>query len=99
MKLKIRLTLIIATMMSVVVVSIAVVLLSRARSLQIGAAHENMKNLTGLHARGLESRYQTYYDMALSLTHVFNNFKGTARENRRLQFNNALFSLLESNRQ
>jgi methyl-accepting chemotaxis protein len=99
MKLKIRLTLIIAAMMTVVVVAIAVVLLSRARTLQIEAAHENMENLTGLHAGTMNNRYQVYYSMALSLTYMFNSYENITPSERRRDYNDAIYSILESTEQ
>jgi methyl-accepting chemotaxis protein len=97
MKLKIRLTLIIAAMMAVVVATIAIVLLSRARRLQINAAHENMENLTGLHAGILENQFQTYYDTVLFLSRVFSGFEKTDADERRTDYNNTLYSILRTN--
>ncbi|MDR0598156.1 MAG: methyl-accepting chemotaxis protein, partial [Treponema sp.] len=99
MKLKMRLTLIIAVMMTVVAAAIATVLLSRARTLQIEAAHENMENLTGLHAGIMDNRYQVYYSMALSLAYMFNSYENITLSERRLEYNDAIYSIIESTEQ
>ncbi|MDR2740050.1 MAG: methyl-accepting chemotaxis protein [Treponema sp.] len=99
MKLKIRLTLVIAAMMIVVVTGISLVLLIQARKLQTQTAKENMANLTGRHANALESQLQSYYDTAFTLTNIFTNYQSVDLESRRRQYNNILYGILTDNPQ
>jgi methyl-accepting chemotaxis protein len=99
MKLKIRLTLVIAAMMIVVVAGISIVLLSRARTLQTQAAKENIVNLTGRYANELESQLQIYYDTVLTLTNIFTSYQSVDPENRRQQYNDILYGILTNNPQ
>jgi methyl-accepting chemotaxis protein len=97
MKLRIRLTVIIIAMMAVVIAGISIVLLSRARTLQAEAAYANMENLTGLHAKDLQARYQTYYDTVLTVSHIFNSYANVEAGGRREEFNETLYGILETN--
>jgi methyl-accepting chemotaxis protein len=96
MKLKIRLTVIIAAMMITVAAIISIVLLSRARTLQIEAAYENMENLTAKNASVLDARYQRYYDTVFTISHIFNGYRNVVPANRRRQYNEILSSVLET---
>ncbi|MDR0878140.1 MAG: methyl-accepting chemotaxis protein [Treponema sp.] len=97
MKLKIKLTVVIIAMMLVIIAAISMVLLSRARSLQIEAAQRNMESLIGLHAKDLQARYQAYYNSALAASQIFDSFANVDAADRRRQFNNILLGILESN--
>jgi methyl-accepting chemotaxis protein len=97
MKLKIKLTLVIAAMMIVVVTGISVVLLNHSKKLQTQAAKENMVNLTGRYANALVARLQTYYDTAFTLTNIFASYQSVTPENRRRQYNDILYGILTNN--
>jgi methyl-accepting chemotaxis protein len=97
MKLKIRLTVIMAAMMIAVVATISIVFLTRSRELVTKAALENMENMTGLYANELDGRYQRYYDIGLAVTQVFNGYQSVERENRRISYNTILQGIMESN--
>jgi methyl-accepting chemotaxis protein len=97
MKLKLRLTLIIAVMMLIMIAGIASILLLQARELQKTAARETLKNLTGIHARILEGRYQHYYDAINYISQIMNEFEQIRPEDRRNRYNEILYSILEAN--
>ncbi|MDR1900582.1 MAG: methyl-accepting chemotaxis protein, partial [Treponema sp.] len=99
MKLKLRLTLIIAAMMFVMVAAISIILLVEARKLQEAAARETLKNLTGIHAEELQARYQHYYDAINYIAQIMNEYKSIDPENRRLRYNEILHSILVENPQ
>ena len=96
MKLKLKLTAVIAIMMVMVISAISVVLLSRASTLQIEAAEANLENMTGLHAMELESRYQVYLDVVTSLSHIMNGYQSTAPELRRNRYIEMIRTIMES---
>jgi methyl-accepting chemotaxis protein len=99
MKLKFKLTLIIVVMTLVMVAAISTILLVEARRLQKDAAQETLKNLTGINAEELQSRYQHYFDAVNYVSQIMNEFEQTDPENRRHRYNEILFSILEANPQ
>ncbi|WP_010263423.1 methyl-accepting chemotaxis protein [Treponema primitia] len=97
MKLKMRLTIIMAVMMVAVVATITLVFLTRSREMVTEATLENMENMTGLNANYLAARYQKYYDIGLAVTHVFNGYQAVDRTDRRPIYTTILRDILESN--
>ncbi|MDR2096531.1 MAG: methyl-accepting chemotaxis protein [Treponema sp.] len=96
MKLKFRLTLIIIVMTTVAVSALSVILLTRARSLQVEAAEMNMINLTGLHAKELESQFQMCLDTITSLSNIMNGYEAVEPALRRSLYINTLQATIES---
>jgi methyl-accepting chemotaxis protein len=99
MKLKLRLTLIIAAMMLVMVAAISTILLIVARRLQEDTARETLKNLTGINAEELQARYQHYFDAINYISQIMSEFEQIPLENRRLRYNEILSSILKKNSQ
>jgi methyl-accepting chemotaxis protein len=99
MKLKLRLTLIIAAIMLVMIAGISSVLLFRARELQQTSAEESLKDITGLYAKELAARYQHYYDAIAYISQIMDSYEQIQTEERRERFQNILFSILEANHQ
>ncbi|GHV41353.1 methyl-accepting chemotaxis protein [Spirochaetia bacterium] len=97
MKLKFRLTLIVAAVLIVVVTSISIILLTRAAAMQQKAAYEILEYQSGMYARDLQARYQQYYDFALAISHIFNSYELVNRAERRRQYDETLQGLLETN--
>jgi methyl-accepting chemotaxis protein len=83
-------------MMVVVVASISIILLTRARAFQVAAAEENLENMTGLHALDLEARYQVYLDVALSLSQIMNGYEAVEPAMRRTRYTDTMYTLTES---
>ncbi|MDR2758851.1 MAG: methyl-accepting chemotaxis protein, partial [Spirochaetaceae bacterium] len=96
MKLKLKLTAIIAIMMFLVIAAISVILLSRASALQVGAAEANLENMTGLHATELESQYQVYLDVVTSLSQIMNGYRSVDPMTRRGRYTEMLQAIMES---
>jgi methyl-accepting chemotaxis protein len=99
MKLKLRLTLIIAAMMLVMIAGISGILLYQARELQKGAARETLENVTGLYARELLAQYQHYYDAIAYISQIMDGYRQIKMEERRDRYKEILFSVLEANPQ
>ncbi|MDR1411553.1 MAG: methyl-accepting chemotaxis protein [Spirochaetaceae bacterium] len=97
MKLKLRLTFIIALMMLVIIAAISGLLLFRARKLQEHEAKETLENLTGVHAREVQARYQHYYDAITYLSQIMNDFEKIAQEGRRERYNEILHAIFIEN--
>ncbi|MDR2363256.1 MAG: HAMP domain-containing protein, partial [Spirochaetaceae bacterium] len=96
MKLKLKLTAVIAIMMALVIAAISIVLLSRASALQIEAAEANLENMTGLHALELEGRYQVYLDVVTSLAHVMDSYQSIEPVLRRSQYIEMIRAVMDS---
>jgi methyl-accepting chemotaxis protein len=96
MKLKMRLTMIIGLMILAVIVTISIILLNRASSLQITSAESIMENITGLNAKDLQGRYQEYLNMLQTLAQVMNGYEAVEPDMRRIRYTEMLRSLLES---
>ncbi|MDR2479873.1 MAG: methyl-accepting chemotaxis protein [Treponema sp.] len=97
MKLRFRLTLIIALITTVIVTVVSGVILMRARGLQTEAAHENMYNLSRADANDLQQEFEVYYDIIDALSKICNSFDTFSESQRRPFFNESTRSLVESN--
>ncbi|MDR3343401.1 MAG: methyl-accepting chemotaxis protein, partial [Treponema sp.] len=97
MKLKTRLTLVVGSLVAVFVVTVAVILLTTARSLQTKAAFENMENSTGLYAVTLQDQYNGYFSTAKTAAEIMNSYEEVPAEDRRDRYESVLFSIMESN--
>jgi methyl-accepting chemotaxis protein len=92
-------TIIIAAMMLVMIASISIILLTQAGKLQKAAAYDNLKNLTGLHAKDLQARYQRYCNAITYVSQIMDEYALTKPEERRFRYNEILHSILEENSQ
>jgi methyl-accepting chemotaxis protein len=97
MKLKFRLSVIVIAMMVAVVSAISIILLSRASTLQVEAAEENLENMTGLYAKDLQSRYDLYLDAVNTLAQIMNGYESTDPALRRTRYTEMLQALIASN--
>jgi methyl-accepting chemotaxis protein len=97
MKLKFRLTIIIALMMIVVVSAVSIILLSRATTMQSEAAHENLTELTGRYAMVIQNRYENYLSAAKTLANVMDSYRRIPVEERRERYDDTILAIMESN--
>ncbi|GHV94466.1 methyl-accepting chemotaxis protein [Spirochaetia bacterium] len=97
MKLKITLTLIIGSLMTVVIVVLSVALLSRARKLQTEMTIKDMESSTGLYAKELEAYYEEYMRTAVVAAQIMSDYKNVELENRRDRFSEELKALFNLN--
>jgi methyl-accepting chemotaxis protein len=97
MKLKFRLTIIIAIMMIVMVAGISIILLSRATTMQSDAARENMTNLTGRYSIMMQNQYENYLSAAKTLADIMSSFEGVPADQRRTYYDNTILSIMDSN--
>jgi methyl-accepting chemotaxis protein len=61
------------------------------------AAMENMVNLTGVTAKDIQSRYQTYMDIAKTISYIFNSYDLVDEHIRRTRYNETLAGVISSN--
>jgi methyl-accepting chemotaxis protein len=97
MKLKFKLTIIIAIMLVVVVAVVSTILLFRATTMQSEAAHENLTNLTGRYAMVLQNRYENYLSAAKTLANIMDSYRRIPIEERRERYDDTILGIMESN--
>ncbi|MDR1507061.1 MAG: methyl-accepting chemotaxis protein [Treponema sp.] len=97
MKLRVRLSILVIAMVASVVASISAILLSRASTLQVGAAEENMKNLTGVTAADLQNRYTVYLDTVKTLSQIMSSYESVDPAVRRTRYSEMIQAVMESN--
>ncbi|MDR1279087.1 MAG: methyl-accepting chemotaxis protein [Treponema sp.] len=97
MKLRIRLTIIIISMTVVMIGAVSVILLSRAKSLQIEAAETILENMTGLHALEIRGEYEMYLNTINALAQIMNSYESLDPAVRRIWYTEMIQSLMESN--
>jgi methyl-accepting chemotaxis protein len=97
MKLRFKLTIIIAVMMIVVVAAVSIILLSRATAMQSDAARENMTNLTSRYAIMIQNRYENYYSIAKTLSNIMDSYQQIPVEERRERYDTTIRAIMESN--
>jgi methyl-accepting chemotaxis protein len=97
MKLKVRLTLIVALLLVITVTGVSVILLTSARSLQVEAAYENVMNLTGQYSTVMQGRYENYLTVAKTLAEIMNAYESVPVGERRSRYNGIILGIMESN--
>ncbi|MDR0645192.1 MAG: methyl-accepting chemotaxis protein [Treponema sp.] len=97
MKLKLRMTLTIAGMILVVIVTIATVLLTRASALQTEAAFDVMQNLSGMYAQEIRTTYENYLISVKTITEFMTTYQMIDEVMRRSQFDEILYSVIDAN--
>ncbi|MHC6202525.1 methyl-accepting chemotaxis protein [Breznakiellaceae bacterium SP9] len=96
MKLRYRLTLIIALLMVVIIATVSVILLNRSQQLQTSVAYQNMANLSSAEAIRAQQQFEIYMDTVNTLANVFNGFQLLDEAMRRPYFNMAIQSSIAS---
>ncbi|MDR0721398.1 MAG: methyl-accepting chemotaxis protein [Treponema sp.] len=91
-----RLTIINTLLTIMLITIIAIVILSRSIMLQRNAAMENMNNLASSIAKNIQSRYQTYVQVAKTLSHIMNSYQTVEVGLRRIRYQDILSSVFES---
>jgi methyl-accepting chemotaxis protein len=84
-------------MMLAVVSAISIILLTRARALQVRAAQENLENMTGLYANDLKAQYEVYLDTINTMSQIMNSYESVSPAQRRSRYTEMIQSLMESN--
>jgi methyl-accepting chemotaxis protein len=97
MKLRYRLTILIAVMNILIIAAVSVILLYRARIMQTNVAFENMQNISQAMATRVQQRFEMTMDAVDTLANIFNGFKEINPQDRRNYFNRAIYSTLSSN--
>ncbi|MDR1220786.1 MAG: methyl-accepting chemotaxis protein [Treponema sp.] len=97
MKLRLRLTLIMAVMSIGMIGIISVVLINRASSIQSASALENLQNIAGITAKDIQRNFENYMDILRTLSQIMNSFQDIDIEARRDTYNSTMYGVLESN--
>jgi methyl-accepting chemotaxis protein len=97
MKLKIKLTIIIGLLMTMMIAVLSVALLSSARKLQIEMTMKEMKSSTGLYANELEGHYDDYISIAETAAQLMGSYQNIEADRRRFIFTEDLRALFERN--
>jgi methyl-accepting chemotaxis protein len=97
MKLRFRLTLIIAAINIVIIAAVSIILLNRARVMQTAVAYDNMQNISQAMAFHVQQQFELTMDAVDTLSKIFNGFKEIDPQDRRHYFNQAIYSTLSSN--
>jgi methyl-accepting chemotaxis protein len=96
MKLSMRLTIINTLLTIMLIAIITTVILSRSITFQREAAMENMNNLASSIAKDIQSRYQTYVQVAKTLSNIMNSYQTTEADLRRIRYQDILSCMFES---
>jgi methyl-accepting chemotaxis protein len=97
MKLQIRLSIIVITILVVVIAGISIVLLNRASSMQIETALQSEENLGIGQATDIQRRYEAYLNVARTLAHIMNSYADIDPADRRKYFRGILEGTFASN--
>jgi methyl-accepting chemotaxis protein len=97
MKLRVKLTLIIALMTAVMIASISMILLRQANGLQTEAAFENASNIANSESVKLQREFEVYMNAIDTIAKIYNGFGEMQMYQRRENFDNILLTTVESN--
>ncbi|MDR1352671.1 MAG: methyl-accepting chemotaxis protein [Treponema sp.] len=97
MKLKMRLTLIVSTLLVVVVASVSLILLFWARSMEIHAAYDNLENMTGLYSTKMQNRYENYLAAIDTLADIMSFYQNIPVTERRSRYDGFMDDTMKSN--
>jgi methyl-accepting chemotaxis protein len=97
MKLRVRLTLIIAAMSTLMIAVISVILLRQASTLQRQAAFENANNLTYAASIEMARQLEIFMDATDTIAKIYAGFPRMIMEHRRENFDDILRSTVEAN--
>jgi methyl-accepting chemotaxis protein len=76
---------------------ISTVLLYRAGTIQRAAAMENLENMAGITAKDIQRDFEKYMDIIRTLSQIMNSFQDLDADERRDNYNETLYGVLESN--
>ncbi|GHU33866.1 methyl-accepting chemotaxis protein [Spirochaetia bacterium] len=96
MKVRVKLTLSIGSLVLVATAVMAAILLSRASTLQTEAALKNLENEARVHAVDFQRHYGTYMDQLSALSYIMNNYMDINVEDRRDTFDFNLYAVAYS---
>ncbi|MDR0600333.1 MAG: HAMP domain-containing protein, partial [Treponema sp.] len=94
MKLRFRLTFIIALLTIVIIAAVSVILLNQARKMQTEVAYENMSNMSDAMAVRVQLQFEEAMNSVGSVSRIFNGFKSFDEEIRRPYFNQSMYAIL-----
>jgi methyl-accepting chemotaxis protein len=79
------------------VAGVSIILLRRARSLQIEGAFSNLEELTGRYSEMIQSRYENYLSVTKTLAEIMNSYEAVPAAERRTRYDNTILAIMESN--
>ncbi|MDR2499570.1 MAG: methyl-accepting chemotaxis protein [Treponema sp.] len=97
MKLKVKFSLIVISLLTAVILSSSIILLSRASSLQIEAAHDHVLQVAHTNAVDIQRRMESYMNTIQTVGQIFTEYHTLPAETRRDNFDDILLSLMNVN--
>ncbi|MDR2552602.1 MAG: methyl-accepting chemotaxis protein [Treponema sp.] len=97
MKLKAKLSFMVIAIIMVVMAISSVITLNRAANLQIEAAYDHALQVSHTNSIDIERRAEGYIKLAKILSQIFGEYQSIAPEDRRANFNDILWSLINRN--
>jgi methyl-accepting chemotaxis protein len=97
MKLRVKLTLIIALMTAAMISTISFILLRQANILQTRSAFENTKNMAYAESVKIQGGLEDYLNTIETVAGVFNSFKEIEMSQRRQTFDKIMYNVVKSN--
>ncbi|MDR2072265.1 MAG: methyl-accepting chemotaxis protein [Spirochaetaceae bacterium] len=99
MRIKFKLIAIVICILLLVVSIVSILLVSKARTIQVNSATENIHLLGDAITTKLKSRYETYLQIGIDMAAVLGNFNGMIPSNRRKNIINNMMSIVESQKE
>jgi len=96
MKLRVKLTLIIASMTAVMISTISFILLQQATSLQTKSAIENTNNVTYAESIKVRTEFESFLGTIEAVSKIFNQFKDIEMSQRRPTFDKIMYNVVKS---
>jgi len=97
MKLRVKLTLIIALMNAAMISVISFILLRQANMLQTKSAVENTNNMTYAESVKIKAEFEEYFNTIDTVSQIFNSFKDVEMSRRRQDFDRIIFDVVKAN--
>jgi methyl-accepting chemotaxis protein len=97
MKLKFRLSLIVIAILAVVVTTVSVVLLSKARNMQTETAQSEITNLTGISSKNLQLNFESYLNSLIAVSYTMGDYENVDKNTRRKSFDETMRAIVHGN--
>jgi len=97
MKLRVRLTLIIALMNAAMISTISFILLRQANMLQTKSAVENTNNMTYAESLKIKNEFESYLNTIDTISKIFSSFKDVEMSRRREEFDRIIMEVVKAN--
>ncbi|GHV90157.1 methyl-accepting chemotaxis protein [Spirochaetia bacterium] len=96
MKIKFRMSIIVIAILVAVVASLAVILVSRASSMQLATARQSQQRLAVEQAAQIQARYEGYFQILRTVADIMADYEDTEADRRRDRYNDIMESITVS---